>query len=130
MGDKNDKTKQMKVALAAVIISIMNIQNPENIVSACIGFRDGFTENIKYGDNVTIDAGKVKALCSNIMKSDLKDRKKKEVGDTTLGRAIKDAFENGGCLQALVTDSEYKNIRRTIGLSQKELRTEEKQQDK
>ena len=127
---KENKTKQMKVALAAVIISIMKIQNPENIVSACIGFRDGFTENIKY-DDVTIDASKVKALCSNIMNSDLEDRKKKEVGATTLGRAIKDAFENGGCLKGLVTDSEYKNIRRTIGLSQKkELLTEEKQQDK
>ena len=65
------------------------------------------------------------------MNSDLEDRKKKEVGATTLGRAIKDAFENGGCLKGLVTDSEYKNIRRTIGLSQKkELLTEEKQQDK
>lgn len=129
--DKNNKTKQMKVALAAVIISIMKIQNSENIVSACIGFRDGFTKDIKYGDGVTIYASKVKDLCSNIMKSDLKDRKKRETEATTLGRAIKDAFENGGCLQVLVVPDEYRNIKRTIGLSKKkELITEEKQQDK
>lgn len=127
---KENKTKQMKVALAAVIISIMKIQNPENIVSACIGFRDGFTENIKYGD-VTIAIEGVKALCSNIMNSDLENRRQKDIEGTTLGKAIKNSFASGGCLEGLVTDSEYKNIRRTIGLSQKkELLAEEKQQDK
>lgn len=126
---KEDKTKQMKVALAAVIISIMKIQNSENIVSACIGFRDGFTENIKYGDGVTIDAGDVKTLCSNIMNSDLENRRQSDTEDMTLGKAIKKSFASGS-LKELVTNSEYKNIRRTIGLSQKELRTEEKQQDK
>ena len=130
IGNKNDKTKQMKVALAAVIISIMKIQNPENIVSACIGFRDGFTEDIKYGDNVTIAAGDVKTLCGSIINSDLEDRKKRDAEATTLGRAIKNSFVSGS-LQGLVTDGEYKNIRRTIGLSKKtELLTEEKQQDK
>ena len=130
IGDKNDKTKQMKVALAAVIISIMEIQNSENIVSACIGFRDGFTKDIKYGDGVTIAASEVRTLCSNIMKSDLENRRQKDIGGTTLGKAIKNSFVSGS-LEGLVTDSEYKNIRRTIGLSQKkELLTEEKQQDK
>ena len=130
IGDKNDKTKQMKVALAAVIISIMKIQNSENIVSACIGFRDGFTEDIKYGD-VTIAIEGVKALCSNIMNSDLENRRQKDIEGTTLGKAIKNSFASGGCLEGLVNDGEYKNIRRTIGLSQKkELLTEEKQQDK
>ena len=130
IGDKNDKTKQMKVALAAVIISIMKIQNSENIVSACIGFRDGFTEYIKYGD-VTIAVEGVKALCSNIMNSDLENRRQKDIEGTTLGKAIKNSFASGGCLEGLVNDGEYKNIRRTIGLSQKkELLTEEKQQDK
>lgn len=127
--DKNDKTKQMKVALAAVIISIMEIQNSENIVSACIGFRDGFTKDIKYG-NVTIAVEGVKTLCSNIMKSDLENRRQKDIEGTTLGKAIKNSFASGS-LKGLVTDSEYKNIRRTIGLSQKpDLLTEEKQQDK
>lgn len=127
---KENKTKQMKVALAAVIISIMKIQNPENIVSACIGFRDGFTEDIKYGD-VTIAAGDVKTLCGSIISSDLENRRQKDIEGTTLGKAIKNSFASGGCLEGLVTDSEYKNIRRTIGLSQKpDLLTEEKQQDK
>lgn len=121
--DKNNKTKQMKVALAAVIISIMKIQNSENIVSACIGFRDGFTKDIKYGDVIIAVEG-VKALCSNIMNSDLENRKQKGVEATTLGRAIKNAFKDGK-LTGLVTDGEYKNIRRTIGLSQKGLLTEE-----
>ena len=129
--DKNDKTKQMKVALAAVIISIMEIQNSENIVSACIGFRDGFTKDIKYGDGVTIVVKDVKTLCSSIMKSDLENRRQKDIGGTTLGKAIKNSFASGGCLEGLVNDGEYKNIRRTIGLSQKpDLLTEEKQQDK
>lgn len=131
IGDKNDKTKQMKVALAAVIISIMKIQNPENIVSACIGFRDGFTEDIKYDDGVTIAAGDVKTLCGSIISSDLENRRQKDIEGTTLGKAIKNSFASGGCLEGLVTDSEYKNIRRTIGLSQKpDLLTKEKQQDK
>lgn len=131
IGDKNDKTKQMKVALAAVIISIMRIQNSENIVSACIGFRDGFTEDIKYDDGVTIAAGDVKTLCGSIISSDLENRRQKDIEGTTLGKAIKNSFASGGCLEGLVTDSEYKNIRRTIGLSQKpDLLTKEKQQDK
>lgn len=127
---KNNKTKQMKVALAAVIISIMKIQNSENIVSACIGFRDGFTKDIKYGDDVTIVVKDVKNLCSSIMNSDLENRRQRGTEDMTLGKAIKNSFASGS-LKGLVTDSEYKNIRRTIGLSkQTELRTEEKQQDK
>ena len=65
------------------------------------------------------------------MNSDLENRRQKDIEGTTLGKAIKNSFASGGCLEGLVNDGEYKNIRRTIGLSQKkELLTEEKQQDK
>ena len=100
-------------ALAAVFISIMGLKNSELIIEAAEGLCEGIKGDISIkGGAIKIKKEEVQKLCKSIGKSNLQELKK--APDNSLGKIIRD-----GVIETLklISDPEYKNIKRMMGLS-------------